>query len=127
MQIVVSPANIVGACSDAAEWLANFSTQYELYIMPEYAGVCSIQHRGMTQYLLGDVTPADVTSALKVAPIPENTLPQHLQGSGLFNGKLGHLVKKGLSKVAEHLATEEGQKMVGKFAQMGVSRLAKRL
>jgi hypothetical protein len=127
MSIRVSPANIVGSSSNALQWLANFSANYELYIMPEYAGVCSIQHRGMTQYLLGDVTPADVTSALKVAPIPENTLPQHLQGSGLFNGKLGHLVKKGLSKVAEHLASEEGQKMVGKFAQMGVSRLAKRL
>lgn len=127
MSIRVSPANIVGSSSNATQWLANFSANYELYIMPEYAGVCSIQHRGMTQYLLGDVTPADVTSALKVAPIPENTLPQHLQGSGLFNGKLGNLVKKGLSKVAEHLASEEGQKMVGKFAHMGVSRLAKRL
>lgn len=127
MQIVVSPANIVGACSDPAQWLADFSTQYELYIMPEYAGVCSIQHRGMTQYLLGDVTPADVTSALKVAPIPENSLPQHLQGSGLFNGKLGNLVKKGLGKVAEHLASEEGQKLIGKAVGMGASRLAKRL
>lgn len=126
MQIVVSPANIVGACSNATQWLANFSSQYELYIMPEYAGVCSIQHRGMTQYLLGDVTPADVTSALKVAPIPENSLPQHLQGSGLFNGKLGNLVKKGLGKVAEHLASEEGQKLIGKAVSTGASRLAKR-
>jgi hypothetical protein len=127
MQIVVSPANIVASSSAAAEWLASFSANYELYIMPEYAGVCSIQHRGMTQYLLGDVTPADVTSALKVAPIPENSLPQHLQGSGLFNGKLGNLVKKGLGKVAEHLASEEGQKLIGKAVSMGASRLAKRL
>lgn len=126
MTIVVSPANINGACSNATQWLADFSSQYELYIMPEYAGVCSIQHRGMTQYLLGDVTPADVTSALKVASVPENSLPQHLQGSGLFNGSMSHLVKKGLGKVMEHLASEQGQKLVGKAVHAGVSRLAKR-
>jgi hypothetical protein len=127
MKIVVSAANINAASSNNVQWIADFAANYELYIMPEYAGVCSIQHRGMTQYLLGDVTPADVTSALKVAPIPENSLPQHLQGSGLFNGKLGNLVKKGLGKVAEHLASEEGQKLIGKAVGMGASRLAKRL
>ena len=128
MQITVSAINLVKsgiAGGDLTNMLADLTNNYELFIIPEYAGVCSITHKGPAQYLLGDVTPADVKSASTVEAVPEASLPPHMQGSGLFNGKFGHLVKKGIGKIASLAASEEGQKVMGQLAGKAVDRLAR--
>jgi len=91
----------------------------ELVTIIEQAGEVVLAENATTMMSLGPISEAEVKAAFASQPIPEDAIPEHMHGGGVW-GHVGHLLMKGLKHGVKHgakaLASEGGQSVLKKLA-----------